>query len=79
MKHYPMTKDQQKTLNQELVSTVENLERMTTLLRACYGEKDTRVVRADESRGAVQRLIWALEREPETATVGLRTSRSFMS
>jgi hypothetical protein len=73
MKHYPMTEDQQQTLNQELESTVTNLEDMTILLRACYGEKDMRVVRAEEANGAVQRLIWALEREPETATIGLRT------
>ena len=77
MTHYPMTQDQQQALNQELLSTVENLESMTTLLRARYGEKDTRVVRAEEASGAVQRLIWALEIESETASVGLRTSRSF--
>jgi hypothetical protein len=75
MKHYPMTETQQQTLNEDLASTVENLERTTTLLRACYGEKDTRAIRAEEARGAVQRLIWALERESETAIVGLRTSR----
>jgi hypothetical protein len=75
MKHYPITEDQQHTLNQDLASTGENLERTTILLRACYGEKDKRVIRAEEARGAVQRLIWALERESETAIVGLRTSR----
>jgi hypothetical protein len=76
MKHYPMTEDQQQTLNEDLASTVENLQRTTILLRACYGEKDTRVIRAEEARGAVERLIWALKRESETATVGLRTSRN---
>jgi len=32
------------------------------VLRACYGATDMTVIRAEEATGAVQRLVWAVER-----------------
>lgn len=70
MNHYPMTKDQRGALDQDLARIMENLRDIASLLRACYSEMDQPVFRAEEARAAVQRLIWALERQSEAATSG---------
>jgi len=70
LNHYPMTKEQRETLDQDLASILENLGGIANLLRACYGDKDSQVLRADEAQGAVQRLLWALERQPERVLLG---------
>lgn len=70
MNHYPMTKDQRDAMDRDLARIMENLRNIAGLLRACYSEKDHPVFRAEEARGAVQRLIWALERQSEAATSG---------
>ncbi len=63
MNHYPLTDDQRQTLNGDLAAIMESLGSVAALLRASYGDKDSRVWRANEARGAVQRLCWAVERE----------------
>jgi hypothetical protein len=70
MNHYPMTKDQRDTLDQDLARIMENPGDIAGLLRAGYSEKDHSVSRVEESRAAVQRLIWALERQPEAQRAG---------
>ena len=70
MKHHPMTKEQREILDQDLATIVKSLGDISTLLNACYGEKDPRVARAEESQAALQRLLWALERQDQPPTMG---------
>jgi hypothetical protein len=64
MNHYPMTKGQRESLDHQLATIMEELSDTAILLNACYGDKDQRVERAQAAQAAVQRLVWALEREP---------------
>ena len=70
MGHYPMTEDQRQTLDRDLATIMEGLAGIETLVRACYDDGDERVDRAGEAHAAVQRLIWALERQARTTTSG---------
>lgn len=63
MNHYPMTKEQRESLDQQLATIMERLGEIAILLNACYGDRDQRVDRAQAAQAAVQRLLWALERE----------------
>jgi hypothetical protein len=65
-----ITAIQEDCVAQDLARIMENLGNIAGPLRACYTEKDHPVFRAEEARGAVQRLIWALERQSEAATSG---------
>jgi hypothetical protein len=69
MKHHPMTKEQRQILDQDLATIVKNLGDISSLLNACYGDKDQRVTRAEESQAALQRLLWALERQDQPPTM----------
>jgi hypothetical protein len=69
MKRHLMTKEQRKILDQDIATIMNNLGDISTLLNACYGEKDPRVARAEESRAALQRLLWALERQDQPSRV----------
>jgi hypothetical protein len=69
MKHHPMTKEQREILNQDLATIMQSLGEIATLLNACYGTKDPRVVRAEEAQAALQRLVWALERQGLSLTI----------
>lgn len=62
MDHYPMTVEQARNLDESLKAIFENLKDIANLLRACNGETDITASRAEEAGGAVQRLIWAVER-----------------
>ena len=70
MNHYPMTKEQRECLDHQLATIMEELGDTAILLNACYGDKDQRVERAQAAQAAVQRLLWALEREPVSITSG---------
>ena len=70
MGHYPMTEDQRQSLDRDLATIMESLAGIETLVRACYDDEDERVDRAGEARAAVQRLIWALERQAQTRACG---------
>ena len=63
MKHYPMTEDQRLTLNEHAATIIDLLKEITGVLRACYDDQDAPVWRAEEARAAMQRLLWALERQ----------------
>jgi hypothetical protein len=67
MKHHPMTKEQREILNQDLATITYRLSDITILLNACYGIEDAR---AEEAQAALQRLLWALERQGLSLTVG---------
>ena len=70
MKHYPMTKEQREILNQDLATITQRLSDITILLNACYGTEDPRAARAEEAQAALQRLLWALERQGLSLMVG---------
>jgi len=57
-------------LDHDLATIMENLGSMASLLSTRYGYEDLRAVRAEDARGAVQRLLWALERQPPSIMVG---------
>jgi len=70
MRRYPLTNDQRQTLDRDLSTVMETLRAISSVLRGCYDDDDLRVWRADEACGAVQRLLWALERQTQTAARG---------
>jgi hypothetical protein len=67
MKHYPMSKEQREFLERDLAAIREKLLSISTLLCACYEDHEPSVRRAEEVEAAVQRLIWALERQALTS------------
>jgi hypothetical protein len=69
MKHHPMTQKQREILDQDLATIVKNLDNISILLNACYGDEDPRVARSEESQAALQRLLWALERQNQPSTL----------
>lgn len=75
MKHHPMTEEQREILNQDLSTIMQNLGDIATLLNACYGSKDPRVARAEEAQAALQRLLWALERQGLSLTIADGSAR----
>jgi hypothetical protein len=62
VEHYPLTDEQRRDVSQELATMIHNLKNIASLLRACGAEMDMAVYRAEEAGGAVQRLVWAIER-----------------
>ena len=75
MKHHSMTKEHREILNQDLATIIQTLSCIATLLNACYGSKDPRVARAEEAQGALQRLLWALERQGLSLTIADGSAR----
>ena len=69
MKRYPMTKEQRENLDQDLRMVTKSLGDVAILLDSCYGDRDPRVVRAQEAQASLQRLLWALERN-DAARIG---------
>lgn len=69
MKHYPMTEDQRLSLDANIATIMRALNETTNLLRACYDDQDPQLWRAEEVRAAMQRLIWALNRDASTQAV----------
>jgi len=63
MNHYPMSAEQRDELDQSMGTITEKLDDIVGLLRACYDDHDSRTLRAQEVRSAMQRLGWALERQ----------------
>ena len=70
MKHHPMTKEQREILNQDLATITYTLSDIAILLNACYGSEDPRAARAEEAQAALQRLLWALQRQGPSLMVG---------
>jgi hypothetical protein len=76
MNHYPMTEDQRQAMDLGLATIMETLRDISSVLRACYDDQDAPVWRVEEARAAMQRLIWAMERQepgqtPETCAAGV--------
>ena len=66
-KHHRLTVGQLQQTHQKISQLVEEAKEVTQLLLAAYGPEDSRAVRAQEIRDAIQRLEWAMERA-ETKT-----------
>ena len=69
MNHYPMTEDQRQTLDLGIATIMETLREIADVLRACYDDQDPPVWRVEEARAAVQRLLWAVERQAPAGTL----------
>jgi hypothetical protein len=63
MNHYPMSADQRNDMDKSMGTITEMLGDIVGLLRACYDDHDSRTLRAEEVRAAMQRFRWALERQ----------------
>jgi hypothetical protein len=66
MNHYPMSAEQRDEMEQSMGTISEMLEDIVGLLQACYDDQDSRTLRAEEVRAAMQRFRWALERQAFT-------------
>jgi hypothetical protein len=75
MNHHSMTEEQREILNQDLATIMQRLGDIATLLNACYGSKDPRLVRAEEAQAALQRLLWALEQQSPFLTIADGSAR----
>ena len=62
---HPLTGEQRKQLDQDLIQIEERLQEIIELMGVCYGEDSQPAVRAEETVSALQRLKWALERAQE--------------
>ena len=69
-RHYPITVEQQKQLEQDLKVIQERVQAIDVLMHACYGDASQAAVRADELDAALQRLKWELERLTKTQAAG---------
>jgi hypothetical protein len=65
-----MSQEPSDILDYDFATVMKNLGSMASLMSARYGYEDLRAVRAEDARGAVQRLLWALERQPPSIMVG---------
>ena len=52
-----------------MAELTDRAEKITKLMLAGYRPQDPRVVRAQEVRAAIQRLQWAMERQPKIMSV----------
>jgi phage FluMu protein gp41 len=66
--HHPLSIQQIRQVNQDVAELTDRAQEITKILLAAYGAEDPRAVRAQEVSDAVQRLQWAMEREPNTAS-----------
>jgi hypothetical protein len=70
MNDHSITKEQRDVLNQDLATIMQTLGDITFFLNACYGSGDSRVTRSEEAQAALQRLLWALERQGRSLGTG---------
>jgi hypothetical protein len=66
--HQPLSIRQVQQVNQDVAELTDRAHELTKTLLAACGPKDPRAVRAREVCNAIQRLRWAIEREPNTAS-----------
>ena len=62
--HHPLSIRQLQEVNQDVAEVTDHAQEITKILLAACGPEDPRVVRAQEVSDAIQRLRWAMEREP---------------
>jgi hypothetical protein len=62
--HHPLSIQQLQQVNQDVPELIDRAQEITKIMVAACGLEDPRAVRAQEVRDAIQRLQWAMEREP---------------
>jgi hypothetical protein len=67
--HEPLSVQQLRQLHEDVAELADRAQEITTLLQASHGPEDPRAVRAQEVGAAIQRLQWAIERQPTIMSV----------
>ena len=67
--HEPLSIQQLRQVQEDVAELTDRAEKTTKHMLAAYGPEDPRVVRAQEVRAAIQRLQWAIERQPKIMSV----------
>ena len=67
--HEPLSLKQLQQVQEDVAELTDSAGKITKLMLAGYGPQDPRVVRAQEVRAAIQRLQWAMERQPKIMSV----------
>lgn len=62
-----ITIEQSRNLNRDLAEIISRLDRIVSVLRVSFDQEDPPVFRAQEVRAAVQRLVWAIDRQSKSA------------
>jgi hypothetical protein len=63
--HEPLSIQQLQQVQEDMTELADRAEEITKLMLAAYGPEDLRNVRAQEICAAIQRLHWAIERQPK--------------
>ena len=63
--HEPLSIRQLQQVQEDVAELTDRAEEITRLMLAAYGPEDPRAVRAQEIRAAIQRLQWAIDRQPK--------------
>jgi hypothetical protein len=63
--HEPLSVRQLQQVQEDMTELADRAEEITKLMLAAYGPEDLRSVRAEEICAAIQRLQWAIERQPK--------------
>ena len=64
--HHPLSIRQLQQVNQDVAELTDRAQENYEILLAAYGAEEPRAVRAQEVSNAIQRLQWAMERDPNT-------------
>ena len=65
--HESLSVRQTQQVNEDVAELASRVEELVKLMLAAYGPEDSRAVRAQEIRDAIQRFQWAMERQPKTS------------
>ena len=66
--HHPLSIRHLQQVNQDVAVLTDRPQEITKIMVAAYGLEDPRAARTQEVCDAIQRLRWAMEREPNTAS-----------
>lgn len=67
--HELLSIQQLRQVQEDVAELTDHAEKITKHMLSAYGPDDPRVVRAQEIRAAIQRLQWAIERQPKIMSV----------
>jgi hypothetical protein len=67
--HEPLCIQQLQQVQEDVAELKDRAKKITKHMLASYGPEDPRVVRAQEVGAAIQRLQWAIERQPKIMSV----------
>jgi len=67
--HEPLSIQRLRQVQEDVAELTDRAGKITKHMLAAYGPEDPRVVRAQEVGAAIQRLQWAIERQPKIMSV----------